>query len=324
MEGKFPNMNPKEEYFYDLTERLVKKSLIDKREILEKNIIKGNEKVGTVDYIRQMHKMDGIPPRLERVVAMTQNDILKYLTEKKYKTIFTEGNFPNKYDLFVNKVHQPEDKSTIEIFSEYNPDKPTDDQLECLYELGGGGVYSILNKDTVQNLGPENPIAHTYASHAHDDDPRILSKRHYRNVMFSRERYVAKEVRKYLDENKGERVALIFGANHDFRFDFKRDLALEGFFRQFGERKNEDLPVLNEVSFPQKMNLLYLLRRHSSLLSPLYYKNALKTYLGIAKLEDEKIRYQLRQLKRRAREQKIIERMHNDIDEGEDLFRGKV
>jgi len=305
-------------YFFDLMKKLTEKGIITKKNVEEVNVLKGNPNVGTVDFIRQAHAVPGMDVNFAKGISLYQLEILKVLEQKKYKAVFVEGeDFEDGKPIVLSDDNQKEIKDS---FFNYDASNPSEKQLELLSIFDASSIYRVLNEQAAI-YGTENLLLNFKSGLLARHNSTTSHRNRY--LSFAREKYAAKKVRKYLDEHPGEEVALIFGARHNFRFDFMRDLPLEGFMlRQPGQRKKEDLPVLNEIYFPQKAELVSILSKHKSLLSPLLLNSLLSSYFGLNRLFKERQRFHLRQGKRRAREKlrvhKIVENFER-IDRGEDF-----
>lgn len=303
-----------ESKFLRFIKYLSTKGVISPNRIETKTVLKGNPKIGQVDYIRQAHQAEGIEGDLKKSVSYYQLEILKYLQQRKYTTMFSEEPKIGDAD-YIFKASS-EIKKNFEKGISYT--NLTEMQLEILYEYGADLVYSTINKNVkIMNTQPignglQRSIARTKNLRLRD-----------RIILDMRERYTARRVREYLDANPGETVALVYGAFHNFNFDFKRDLPLQGWwiFRQPGERNMDNVPVLTEIFFPQAMNLILLSLHYDNIFSFHFLKSALSTLTGFAKLSQERKRYKQRQAKRKLRGQiKTVENVDR-LEEQEKFFK---
>ncbi len=305
-----------DEYFFEFARKLVAKGLIDNQKVKEKNILTGNPGIGTVDFIRQFHYSTSMDKyeNIKKAVALFQLEIYKELVRKKYDVIFSEAILDGKDDSIMTTEEVEAYKEIKDTFKNFDLENPTPEQLKLFFTTGADIIYASLNK--VKLMGTANNYLHIKAHES------LGTAEKDRYVSLVRERYTAKKIREYLDQNKGERVGLVFGAAHNFGFDFMRDLPLEGFvIRQLGERKKEDRPVLNEISFPQMANLTDLLIRSKTILSPSLIKDILSSSLGLLRFKQERLRWQLREKKRSAREQVIVSKIVERAEKVQDLFK---
>lgn len=271
------------------------KGIISPKHTETKTIINGNSKVGQVDYIRQAHQHSGVEGDLKRSIAFYQLEIFKYLEQQRYQTIFTENPHIDEDGYLLT--------ASLDVQRYFgngiNLNNPTNEQLETLYKYGADVVYSIINKST-RLMRTQNTLLLQGSMLASAVSRAMGSKMHDRATLEARERYTARLVREHLDSNPGETVALVYGANHNFGFDFKRDLPLEGWwiFRQPGERKPNDRPTLKEISFPQSMNLVELAQHYENIFSSKFLKQILSTSSGYSRFKNSRERFKQRQAKR--------------------------
>jgi hypothetical protein len=216
-------------------------------------ILTGNPEIGTVEYIRiplqrPEEREQGLHLRAEFHAAT-----LDFLRKGGYKTIFAEGHAyvrPADTDIAIlSRVLKSPEYVPFEVqeaerirdmFTTFNLNDITIDQRRALLEYGAHNVCAMLDDSvSIVSIAPL---------------PNVSGKK--RDTYHARQRYIAKQVRRHLDTHRGEKVAIIANDYDHFSFDFRRDLPLErgwwrGPFKQFGERKKKERPVVTEVSSPR-------------------------------------------------------------------------
>jgi hypothetical protein len=223
--------------------------------VREKVVLRGNpDVIGTVTHIRQIHAYKqgpfGIempPNEADFATGFYQLEILKYLEDNSFDAVFTEGSSSSeiKYDA------EESCKFIAAEFPEGVPDNPTPKQLMILHAYGAAHVYAIMHQDAILIGAEDKELLAKANDLVSDSNIRQESLEGRVATMYVRERCATQKVRKYLDAHPGARVALVFGALHSFRFDFRRDLEFQGAIQaQFGQRKSNDVPQLREVDFP--------------------------------------------------------------------------
>ncbi len=295
-----------ESNFLRFIKKLVAKRIISRDSIREQVILKGNPEIGTIDFIRQHHDQDGIWGDRAKTTEFYQAQIFSELTRKKYKVVFSENP-----DIVNSEYLKYAQERIREVFETGTVSAPFDArQLVRFLEFGADLVYATLN--------PEVKLLPTQNLKILDAAMKFKSPTGSRDsiwMMEVRERVAAKIVRGYLDSHPGERVALVFGADHNFGFDFKRDLPLEGvFFKQFGERRDDDVPSLNEISFPMAEDLSILATYHKKVFSRLFIKEIILAQFGLAHLKLERERRNRRMFKRRLATQYSTNKLITDSE----------
>jgi len=241
--------------FLKFAKWVVDHKLIGRNDRTDKVVLKGNPEVGDVTWFRQAHYAPWLDKNTKTAVALYQAQILRGLVPGKFQVVFSETPWVEDKDTMDGMR-----KAVLHHFGAgYDLDRLTPGQLDCLYRAGADVVYSVLQPG-VALKGTQSKPLHSATTLVH----RITSQspgdtRSRPLTLFARERQTTMKVREYLDQHPGSKVALLFGALHDFRFDFRRDLPLEGrVFKQFGERRRDDRPVLREVMFPRANDLVTL------------------------------------------------------------------
>lgn len=283
----------------------------------EKQILKGNPAIGHVAHIRQMHRYgegdidtSAELSRTEKeIIAQYQAEILRHLMGSKYDVIYLEGILFDD----ARKVHAYEARIR-QSFPQGIPHENevlNDAQRNCLYTCGAGMVYGVLTGTPIK--GPEQRYLMVGAQRSIEKHGGFHTKDTYAHLslFFARERFAAKEVRKYLDAHPGARVALIYGSGHTFETNFERDLPIQGvWWKRFGRRTAMDRPEVDEVHFPAVSQAHTALASGtvpnlSNSLRAMYHRSRVKkSHTG-----DENLRARQREKKRRAGIERKTDRM---------------
>lgn len=221
--------------------------------------LSGSPAVGQVSFIRQIHRntRTRLGDDVQESIGAYQAQVLAYLLEQNFDAIFSEGHLQSTMTrgeraeidrilgrteadrVYIDEESEKANEQVRYIFQNFNVHDVTSQQIQVLRDWGADQVYAVIRDKPV--IGSDNVMELL---------PQTQMSDH--GTFFARERGAAKQVREYLDQHPGSKVALVFGASHSFTFDFRRDLPLSGwFFKQFGERKKKDRPELSEIHFPR-------------------------------------------------------------------------
>ena len=196
-------------------------------------LIQGSASLGQIDIVKQVHTtyredLDG----LQRIGAY-QAFMLEHFEQQQYEILFVEGMVTS----FEAGHYTPEDFGRYhywllpsvlrnqfteqnlvgeiqQLFQQSTAGPLSDMQLQVLGALGAAAVYAIMS-----------PSVSLYRTVSPEDERRIAQLQKRVSPQSSRyaflrdavrERLALNEVRQFLDRSPGARVALVYGALHDF------------------------------------------------------------------------------------------------------------
>lgn len=182
----------------------------------------GDPSVGTIHYIRQLHK-DLFSDSVDSKTAMYQYNILKELDALGYNHIFAEGNTEDTYSrgTWVTEFIK-------EDFNDGIPEKPNAEQLRNLYLYGAASVYAVINPDVVLHKADDYSansravfriIASVLSGEVIDPGDETLK----RDMDIDREQAAIESLSGYLSEHPGDSVVLIYGGAHEFKDNLTSD-----------------------------------------------------------------------------------------------------
>lgn len=187
--------------------------------------IKGDKNVGEVLFIKQLHSIPDtrlvrkeILENFSWLIGEYQVKIAKFLEDNKIKHVFDEGRTTdltpdNRQEsaLFVSQARaarllfpQGIKESSASQFAVFG----------LLIMPTGAEFYAVFHPDVTihRTLSPENDALYSKLVAQHGDRKEF--------TFDLREKFAAAEVMSFLGEHPGERVALTFGAAHEFNNHF--------------------------------------------------------------------------------------------------------
>jgi hypothetical protein len=190
--------------------------------------VEGDPAVGTIYSIRQYHRdamndATQLPSDVLDCVFNYQLRILKELTRLQVDHVFMEGETrPFYFDaqMLMEMVEADVlDKTRFEKLDEGGRQKMLMDFKKTVYKYGGAFYYLDVNPKvkfhgvmSFSESAEVNGFFDRYKKNS--DDPKL--KDEFKAYQKRREEWAVREIMRFLAENRGEIVALIFGANHQF------------------------------------------------------------------------------------------------------------
>ncbi len=169
-------------------------------------------KFGTIYFIRQVHGRPRQDVATQKFVVESQRQVLQALIALGNKDVFPEGACEDEPPESWKAMTQA---STVAGFSkkvfpsEHVPDKLNDLQSERLYAGGAELFYQDLNPDIyIHRTLPDKSTGEKIDA--------LISSDCHRAVKWN-EDVAVDQIKDYLAQNPGKKIALIFGAAHDFK-----------------------------------------------------------------------------------------------------------
>lgn len=179
---------------------------------LKQVTLNGSPKVGTVEFIRQIHDVPGQLESDIQITSYSQEKILRHLTETGVKVVFREGG---TFDIHASSPSRTEDLRTVEVreaFSNGLPDGDlTTEQRRLLTTIGAPEIYAVLNPEVslLATADLEFEKSRRFIQGTRPDLAEAC-------IIPLREQAAMDKITDYLALNPGEKVALVYGAAHHF------------------------------------------------------------------------------------------------------------
>jgi len=192
--------------------------------------LEGDPKLGTVLFIRQVH----LPPNFKEdldflvLIGNYQLEILRLLEQLRPQHVFTEDSdytfSPEDLhhgDYRINDFDLKRRLQMRKLFGRRIPRDPDPRLLMGTAVARAQLVYAMRHEDVYLRRAAAPEEAHLW------DDCRRLgpeaSDSEFSEVcLYRRERVMVREISEFLRKHPGERVALVYGAAHNFADDFKK------------------------------------------------------------------------------------------------------
>ncbi len=203
----------------------------------EKLEINGNDSVGRVLYIRQLHDFPGLTSQETREVVDYQLHILDELERERPNHVFLES-LTEDYPPRSKFQPRPAPFQLIRnVFPAGVPRELSMSQRKLLLEEGAGMIYAalrdevFLHKTWTREEAEENyrRLVQGTGREALAPDEAVKDlgwiiqlEKNVPEVFAARETMAVREVLNLLEKDPGAKAALIFGAAHEFADDFKK------------------------------------------------------------------------------------------------------
>lgn len=183
----------------------------------EREELKGDQRLGTLIYIRQFHNRDEFDAETKKRAGRYQFEILKELAARKSLHVFVESLYE---DLTPENIYRKEPISEFNairgIFHNTIPKNPSNLQINVLAEYGAANVYAALNEKVYLHATLTKDESDTI------DDEIKRGINVGENILTRREELATQNVIYFMKSNPGKTVVLIYGGEHEFVDDFKR------------------------------------------------------------------------------------------------------
>ncbi len=214
--------------------------------------MQGNPDVGTIELLKQVHNVDGLPLGSLHTTGEYQAELLRILLKERPVHIFSESASEDSETAEPSILHDsPVGDATQEVISNGKlPEELDDTLLRALSQRGAAWFYNQIEDSAVlHHVSSAREHADYKAQLARIPDPLDALDIHDARdafdardaiIMDHREGLAMAHVMNFLDKHPGERVYMIFGAAHQWG---QEDFAEE-------HRSEEKRPQINARVIP--------------------------------------------------------------------------
>ena len=212
----------------------------------EKVELEGDPSFGTVYYIRQSHNVPGLeradPLRYDEILRY-QYEIYKELERLRPKYLFREDSHLQLPDGRAREAHLTQQfgrpfydwmRETVSGPLPENFDRLSDEQKRLLADYEGFSFYhlrhddvGLFNTTTLDEFAKIDAMIKQLEIELREEAAALKLHVHHhprlRPIVYDlRESIAVREIKRFLEQHAGAKIALIFGRNHEFRDDFEK------------------------------------------------------------------------------------------------------